>query len=131
MKSNRFVQEAVDKQLKKTHDEGRKLRSDNMIGWMVMKQFLMAGRLGMPTVLMGWRGGSCWSWMGQLFLSFFWQRQALDHLKKSGYQKMDRKWKIPMQWFLNSDWRMSRGRKAALEEIRNRGQYAKGGHKEV
>ena len=66
---------------------------------------------------------------GSAFSFFFWQRQALDHLKKSGYQKMDRKWKIPMQWFLNSDWRMSRGRKAALEEIRNRGQ--KGGHKEV
>ena len=49
MKSNRFVQEAVDKQLKKTHDEGRKLRSDNMIVWIDDASTVPAGWKGSVT----------------------------------------------------------------------------------
>ena len=33
--------------------------------------------------------------------------------------------KVPMQWFLNPEGKMLRGRKAALEEIQNSGLYTK------
>jgi len=154
MKASGFTQEAVDKLIKKTHDEGKKLRPD--------KYDWLDGDESVPD---GWkiRIVHCSNGLEREFFlapdggSFSGRKQALDHMNKGGFsyediRKMESgckiRWvdddptlpfgwktrtseinskngKIPMQWFLNPDGKMLRGRKAALEEIQNSGHYTK------
>ena len=154
MKSSGFDQAAIDRLVRKTEDEGRKLRPDKY-NWIE----------GDESVPEGWkiRIVNCSNGLDREFFlapdgsSYSGRKQVLEYMNKNGYTQEDvRKvesgckvkwvdddptlpegWKtrtseinskngmIPMQWFLNPDGKMLRGRKAALEEIQNSGKYSK------
>ena len=148
-----FTQEDIDKLIRKTNEEGKKLRPDKY-DWMD----------GDESVPEGWkiRIVHCTNGLEREFFlapdgsSYSGRKQALEYMRKVGYDEDDIrrmssgcrvKWvdddptlpegwktrtseinskngKIPMQWFLNPEGKMLRGRKAALIEIES-GKYSK------
>ena len=151
--SPEFDQSDIDKLIRKTNEEGKKLRPDKY-DWLD----------GDDSVPEGWkiRIVHCTNGLEREFFlapdggSFSGRKQALEHMRKVGYDEEDIKrmssgcrvkwidddpslpegWKtrtseinskngkIPMQWFLNPEGKMLRGRKAALIEIES-GKYSK------